>query len=313
MKKEIIFKLDSLYRDAMRITAFFFGDYDNPDVEKACAIVGATRGNEVQQIYICSRLVSILKKLEDEGRIAPNKQIMVIPTINNYSMNTNKRFWCLDNTDINRMFPGYDLGETTQRIAYNVFEQVKNYTYGIQFASYYMPGQFVPHISMMQTGYENPELGRVFGLPYVYIRDIMPYDTTTLNYNWQVWGTDAFSVYSGKIGEINEDEVEVVIRAIFRFLNKMGVCTYPVDEGFNSQVIGTKNFEAVRSKTAGILQRVRKAGENVVKGELLGKIVDPYDGTVHQEFYAPFDGLIFFVHSDPFIYEDTSVFHIIKY
>jgi hypothetical protein len=33
------------------------------------------------------------------------------------------------------MFPGYDAGETTQRIAAGVFEKIKDYEYGIQFAS----------------------------------------------------------------------------------------------------------------------------------------------------------------------------------
>lgn len=313
MKKETIFELDSLYRDTMRITAFRFGDYDNPAAEKACAIVGATRGNEVQQIYVCSRLVAVFKKLEEEGRITAGKQLLIIPTINSYSMNTNKRFWSLDNTDINRMFPGYNLGETTQRIAFNVFEHVKNYSYGIQFASYYMPGEFVPHVRMMQTGYEDAELGRAFGLPYVYIRDSRPYDTTTLNYNWQVWGTPAFSIYAGKTSEINETDAELVIRSVCRFLGKMGICDYLVDDGFISQVIRTQNIAAVRSKNAGILQRARKAGDHVTRGELLGKIIDPYDGTVYQEIFSPADGLVFFAHSNPFVYEDTSVFRIIRY
>ena len=38
-----------------------------------------------------------------------------------------KRFWSIDNTDINRMFPGYDKGETTQRIAAGIFEKIKDY------------------------------------------------------------------------------------------------------------------------------------------------------------------------------------------
>ena len=50
------------------------------------------------------------------------------------------------------MFPGYDQGETTQRIAAGVFDIVKEYTYGVQLASFYMPGAFVPHGRMMKTG-----------------------------------------------------------------------------------------------------------------------------------------------------------------
>jgi uncharacterized protein len=74
------------------------------------------RGNEVQQIYCCSQLVKKFKQLEEEGRIAPDHKVLIIPSINLYSMNIQKRFWPTDNTDINRMFPGYDLGETMESL-----------------------------------------------------------------------------------------------------------------------------------------------------------------------------------------------------
>ena len=37
-------------------------------------------------------------------------------------------------------------------------------------------------------------LGNLFGLPYVVMRKPAPIDTTTLNYNWQIWETNAFTV-----------------------------------------------------------------------------------------------------------------------
>ena len=132
MREEVIFELKSLYRDIMRVRAFEFGAG-----EPAACIIGATRGNEVQQLFICSQLVKALKQLESQGKVAEGKKVTVVPTINNYSFNINKRFWPTDNTDINRMFPGYSLGETTQRIAAGVFEKIKDYEYGIQFASFY--------------------------------------------------------------------------------------------------------------------------------------------------------------------------------
>ena len=66
----------------------------------------------------------IFARLEEQGRIVPGQSILVIPTINSHSMNIGKRFWSADNTDINRMFPGYSLGETTQRISAGVFERI---------------------------------------------------------------------------------------------------------------------------------------------------------------------------------------------
>lgn len=82
-------------------------------------------------------------------------------------MNIGKRFWTMDNTDINRMFPGNVNGETTEKIASGIFEQVKEYAFGIQFASFYMPGDFIPHIRMMETGYHSPSLANLFGFQSV--------------------------------------------------------------------------------------------------------------------------------------------------
>ena len=145
MNRKVIYEIKGMYRDDFRITGFEFGQG-----EKAVCIVGSSRGNEVQQIYCCAQFVKKMKQLEEEGRIYDGYKILIIPSINPYSMNIQKRFWSTDNTDINRMFPGYNLGETTQRIADGVFREIKDYKYGIQFTSFYMPGDFVPHIRYMK-------------------------------------------------------------------------------------------------------------------------------------------------------------------
>ena len=232
MKEKLIFELNSVYRDNMRIKGYSFGEGE----ESAC-IVGATRGNEVQQLYICSRLINIFKQLEHQGKIKYGKSVMVIPTVNSHSMNIGKRFWSTDNTDINRMFPGYNLGETTQRIAAGVFENISSYKFGIQFTSFYMQGDYIPHVRVMQTGFEDIELAKDFGLPYVYRRNARPYDTTTLNYNWQLWETKAFSVYTSATDKIDVVSAREAINAVLSFLNKQGIIQYRCHEGFISQFI----------------------------------------------------------------------------
>ena len=232
MKKEIIFENKSLYRDSFRVTGFRFGSG-----KKSACIVGSIRGNEVQQLYACAKLVKTLKDLEKEGRIREGKEILVVPSVNPYSMNVQKRFWPTDNTDINRMFPGYHLGETTQRIAAGVFEKIKDYEYGIQFASFYMPGEFLPHVRMMKTGFESVELAKKFGLPYVVLRNVRPYDTTTLNYNWQIWETKAFSIYTTTTEKIDEASAGQAVRSILNFLDKEKVIRYKSHDGYISSVV----------------------------------------------------------------------------
>ena len=61
MKNRIIYQVDSLYREPMQIVGYEFGEG-----EEALCIVGSMRGNEVQQLYICSRLIRQLKEMEQK-------------------------------------------------------------------------------------------------------------------------------------------------------------------------------------------------------------------------------------------------------
>ena len=280
--------------------------------EKTACIVGAIRGNEVQQLYICSKLVQRLKELEQKGAIASGKCITVIPSVNHYSMNVGKRFWPSDNTDINRMFPGYNLGETTQRIAAGLFEAVKGYEYGIQLASFYIPGDFVAHVRMMDTGYQNASLANLFGLPYVVIRKPRPIDTTTLNYNWQVWESNAFSVYTNKTDSIDEQSAQQAVSAILRFLNRMGILRYNCHGGFISSTIHEDELMSVVSDVPGIFLRRKNAGEEVQVGDVLAEIIDPLEGEIREQILAPSDGVIFFAHDEPLVMEHSTVFKLIK-
>ena len=270
------------------------------------------RGNEVQQLYCCSQLVKKFRQLEDEGRITPGIKILIIPCCNPYSMNTQKRFWTIDNTDINRMFPGYSLGETTQRIADGVFSQIKDYKYGIQFTSFYMPGEFIPHVRMMDEGYSDISTATKFGLPYVVKRTVRPYDTATLNYNWQVWNTKAYSLYTSTTNRIDKRSAGQAVLSILRFCKELGLVKYHENGDHPTKVISDKELISVRTAKSGMFEPLVKVGERIAEGTPLAEIISPYDGTVMETLYAPTEGTLFFMHSDPIIYAETAVIKIVR-
>ena len=306
MEEKTLFELGSVYRENMRIKAYTFGKGEH----SAC-VVGATRGNEVQQVYMCSKLIAIFEQLEKKGKISGGKSVMVIPCVNPHSMNIGKRFWSADNTDINRMFPGYNLGETTQRIADGVFRHINDYEYGIQFASFYLQGSFIPHVRMMKTENEYAELAKDFGLPYVYRRRAKPYDTTTLNYNWQIWGTKAFSIYTNATDSIDDDSAAEAVNAVLTFLNKRGIIRYHCHEGYLSRLIEGHVLVNVKAETPGFFVRYADVNARVREGELLAEITDPSTGRVLDQVISPVNGIVFFHASQPVIYSNTSLYRII--
>ena len=307
MKKEVLYEIKALYRDDFRVMGYRFGEG-----EKALCIVGNLRGNENQQLYCASRLVARLKRLEEDGSLIPGKQILVIPCANPYSINTKKRFWCTDNTDINRMFPGYDLGETTQRIAAGIFEAVKGWQYGIQFASFYMPGAFVPHIRMMDTGYQDTDLACEFGLPYVVVQKPRPFDTTTLNYNWQIWGTHAFSLYTTNTARVDEESALEAENAVINFMSRRRLINVHARGGYRSEVIHSSDFVSVRADCSGFLKCFVRPGQRVERGQLLAHILDPYENCVRSELTAPVHGVVAFAGDEPMTYENTAVLKLIR-
>lgn len=307
MERKILFEIKGLYRDDFRVTGFSFGHG-----EKTLCVVGSTRGNENQQLFCCSQLIKRLCELEEKGKMEPGIEILVIPCVNPYSMNIKKRFWSIDNTDINRMFPGYDKGETTQRIAAGVFEAVKEYQYGIQFTSFYMPGAFVPHVRMMKTGYEDVTLAQKFGLPYVVRHTPRPFDTTTLNYNWQIWETQAFSIYTTNTAKVERESARQAVEAILNFMSRQNMIRYRGREGYISRVINSEDMIPVRADRAGFFEAHVDAGQEVSEGQLLARIYDPYLGTMLSALYAPFHGTVAFVHDEAMTYEATAVLKLIR-
>ena len=306
MHKLELYRLESPFREDMVVRGYQFGKG-----EKAACIVGPMRGNEIQQLYICSQLIQRLKELEANGCISAGKQILVVPSGNVYSMNVGRRFWGMEETDINRMFPGNAHLDTAERIADGILQQIKDYSFGIQLASFYMSGEFVPHVRMMETGFQNASLANLFGLPYVVVRKPSPIDTKTLNYNWQDEMTAAFSVYTNQNTQIDEVSARQAVAAVLRFLKRMGLIRYESHSGYISHVIYEKDLSDVPANRAGIFRGKVHAGDDVRYGNEMAEIIDPYDGTVREKILAPTDGIVFFAHTEALICEKDIAYRLI--
>ncbi|MBQ7478340.1 MAG: succinylglutamate desuccinylase/aspartoacylase family protein [Selenomonadaceae bacterium] len=305
MKREILCTISALpYRQPIPVYGFRFGSGD-----KTLAVMGAIRGDEFQQMYTAARLIQRLEKLESDGALSAG--ILVVPCMAQFSMNVSRRFWPLDNTDINRMFPGYADGETTQRLAHRIFQALQGYQWGIHLTSFYLSGDFVPHLRIMETGFQKDDAGLDFGLPYLVIRSPHPYDTVTLNYNWQIWGTNTFSLYTRAARDIEPESAEAAVESILRFLHRYGLSSQEVPEGCKTVCVNESQMAAIRSSSAGILLPQKRPGDKVTAGEMVASILDPYTAKPCEEIQSPVDGTIFFFRHAQIRSECTIVCRII--
>ena len=226
-------------------------------------------------------------------------------------MNVGEKFFGVENQDINRRFPGRKTGDSADRLAEGIFSKIRNYTYGIQLTSFYMAGEFVPHVRMMETGFQNTSLANLFGLPYAMVRKPTPIDTKTLNYNWQNEMTAAFSLYTNRTDTIDEKSAGQAVAAVLRFLTRMGIIRYESHSGYISHVILEQDLTDVHTMSGGIFKGLVSPGEDVRYGHRMAEIIDPYEGYVKETILAPTDGIVFFAHTDPLVTEGDIVYQLI--
>ena len=127
------------------------------------------------------------------------------------------------------------------------------------------------------------------------------------------FGCKAFSLYAGQTNYVEDGTSMQSVEAILRFLSKEGIISYKnKSAGYESVVLNEKDLCNVIARRAGIFYRLKNTGMQVTEGEVLARILNPYDSSVLEEVKAPVNGEIFFAHNKPLVLEHAILYRIIR-
>ena len=148
MTQRILLHMTASLREDFDISYHDIGDMARPP---RIALVAGLRGNELNGVFVLSRLAAFLHGVADgqHAGLQLRGRAIIIPAVNILGLNTLTRHWPFDHTDINRMFPGYDAGETTQRIAHAVLEVTRPAHYRIDLHSAALDFEELPRCASM--------------------------------------------------------------------------------------------------------------------------------------------------------------------
>lgn len=308
MKKIEILKIDSLSREPMTVEGFLFKG-KNPDAPRV-AIVGAMQGNALLPLHCSASLVNFLKNTVKDSKILGD--ILIIPSINHYALNISERFWPLDKTNINMMFPGYNQGETTQRIASKLFEAIKGYDYGIILENTSDQSSCIPHIRLLKTGWEDLAGAKKFGFKVIHHKEVESIDTVTLQYNWQLWETKAYSVFCPTSTQIDQTVSAQILQAMVRFMDQNKILNYHIYNAYDSSILTNKDIKIIKTPKSGIFSSFKLPGQYVTKKEVMGEITNSLTGEVVHQFKAPYNGLITNIYNNALVIENAIVYKVAK-
>jgi predicted deacylase len=278
------------------------------------ALVGGLHGDEINGVFILSRLADFLNSVE-QGRypdLTMKKRVLIIPAVNVLGVNLRTRTWPFDKSDINRMFPGSTGGETTQRIAYALLEATKQADFRIDMHTASVDFEEIPQVRLYDpTDQERASAGQ-FGLPAVMERTLSPVFTTTLMYSWKVWPGQSFMLRVGQGGTVQLDHCQRVFRSLVSFLGRVsvleGVQIAAEDEDvcFFDKPSGFRVF----AEKAGTFVSDRQVGRWVRAGQELGYIYDSFSGNVIEKVVAPVAGLLTGIRRHPLLFEGDLLLRV---
>lgn len=271
------------------------------------AFVSGLHGDEINGVYVLARLADFLHGVE-AGRFPKLKllkKVLIIPAVNVLGVNILRRSWPFDNTDLNRTFPGNQVGETTQRIAYTVLEATKRATFRMDLHSSNQYFEEVPQVRIYDPTDEERESARQLGLPAVMQRSLSPVFTTTLMYAWKYWHGQNFLLQIGQAGSIQLHHCQQVFRALVTFLGKKGIIEGIDLANDDEEVLYCTKEQSVRTfaDRAGMFVSDKTVGRWITEGQELGYIYDSFNGNVLTKVTAPASGLLTGIRRQPMLFE----------
>jgi predicted deacylase len=280
-------------------------DFGNREVRPRAALVGGLHGNELNGVFVLARLAAFLKSVEAGGR--PHRlhgRIIILPAVNVLGLNARTRHWPFDNTDINRMFPGYSQGETTQRIADAVLERTKDAYYRIDIHSSNLDFEEFPQVRLYQPHDDERVTACLFGLPVVE-RPLNPTYTRTLNYAWKTFEGENFVIQGGQAGGLQRQHCERLFRALVAFLLRTGIVEgLPLsEEEEDLHYFGVHQALPLVAERAGLFVSKLETGSWLQAGDVIGQIYDGFEGEIGAEVRTPVAGLLIGIRRQPLLYE----------
>jgi predicted deacylase len=263
-------------------------------------------------VFVLSRLAALLNGVT-EGQhpgMQLRHRVIIIPAVNILGLNTCNRHWPFDNTDINRMFPGYDAGETTQRIARAVLEVTGPAQFRVDLHSAYLDFEELPQVRLYDPSDDERAMAHLFGLPAVVERRTNTIFTTTIGHAWKTYGGANFVLRAGYAGNLQLPHCERLFHALVVFLQRTNILHgVPASQEPEDDVhyFGVDQTARLVADTSGLFISNLEVGRWVRAGDRIGHVYDGFDGALRAKVKTPVSGLLSGIRRQPLLFEGDLI------
>ena len=233
--------------------------------------------------------------------------IICIPIVNMFGF-VNKSREFPDGRDLNRVFPGSKSGSLASRFAHHlVTEILPKVDYSVDFHAGGASRFNAPQIRIVPNDDNLKQLADIFDAPFtLYSKNI----AGSFRNAGSKMGVKMLLFEGGKSLDINNQVATEAINGVKRLLLYLQMLEDKMEVSQQEKpTIYIEKSGWVRAKCSGLLHDGNLIGQLVKKGQVLGKITDPF-GKFEQKVKVPHDGYIINANHSPIVYEGDAIYHI---
>lgn len=278
---------------------------DGADIQKRISVVTGIHGDELEGQYVCFELIRRINAQKEKLRGV----VDIYPALNPLGIDSVTRGIPAFELDMNRLFPGDVKGNMTEYLAARIVEDLagSKVVLDIHASNIYL--MEIPQIRVNALHEEQlVPLAREANVDFVWVHGASTVLESTLAYSLNSIGTPTLVVEMGVGMRITKSYGDQMVDGIFNLMRKLGI--WEGEAAKVRQPIVSRNPEDVaylNAATGGLFVPTVKHGAQLRKGELIGKILDPFSGSVCDEVKAPIDGMLFTIREYPIVDEGSLI------
>jgi len=269
-----------------------------PEDGPVILLMAGMHGDEVNGIEIIRRLLRRKLLLPQRGTI------IAIPILNIYGfLNFSREV--PDGKDVNRSFPGHKKGSLASRVAYTFVQEILPWVdYGLDFHTGGASRTNYPQIRSVLDNLENEKFARSFGAPFIVNARLR---AKSLRNEAAKQGKRILVYECGESLRFDDKGIELGLTGTLRVLHYLNIQEYNAPEV--QPAILCRKTSWVRARQAGLFHTKVQVGAYIKKGEVIGRVADPY-GIKAIRIKSPYTGYIIGLNHMPVVNEGDALAHI---
>lgn len=265
---------------------------------KRIAIVSGVHGDELEGQYVCYEVIRRIK----ENPSYLSGIVDVYPALNPIGVSISTRMIPKLEMDMNRIFPGDKQGTAYERVTAAIIQDLDGADLCIDV---HASNRFVKEIPQARICEEFADklipYARHMNVDMVWTNATETVHEATLAHSMNIKGVPTLVVEMGLGMRINRNYGKQVADGIFNLLYEMGIWSEK-PQNIQYPVLSTDGeVEFIRAECSGVFIPSIGHSHFVKKGDKIGEIITPIEGTVKEEIIAGKDGLVFTLREYPMV------------